>query len=373
MLIAVNTRMLVKGKMEGIGIFTMESMKRIVKKQSSHRFLFLFDRPFEPEFIFADNVIPVVVRPAARHPFLWYLWYEWSLPPVFKKMKPNLFIGTDGYLSLSSGIQTLSVIHDLNFEHYPQDLPFFNRLYYRHYFPRYAVQAKRIAAVSEFTRGDIVKTYGVDASKIDVVYNGAGEHFHPVSDSVQVATRQKFAQGCPYFLFVGALHQRKNIANLLRAYDEFRKNSSSNTKLVLVGQKRWWTHEMESVHQRMKYKEDVLFAGRVSDEDLVNITASALALTYVSTFEGFGIPIVEAMRCGIPVLTSNVTSMPEIAGEAAMICDPFSVTSISDGLRALNSDEELRTNMIRKGLERHKNFTWEKTADSLWASVERTF
>src|SRR3954467_10167424 len=131
--IAVNTRMLIKEKMEGIGYFTLETMSRITRDHPEVEFIFLFDRPYDPSFIFSKNIIPVSVFPPARHPFLWYLWYEQALPPVLKKYKPDLFIGTDGYVSLNSKTPALSVIHDINFEHYPHDVPLWNRLFYRHY------------------------------------------------------------------------------------------------------------------------------------------------------------------------------------------------------------------------------------------------
>lgn len=372
MIIAVNARMLVKDKMEGIGYFTYESMKRITKQQSGHEFIFLFDRPYDPSFIFSDNITPIVVSPPARHPILWYLWFEQSLPRVFKKIKADLFLSTDGYLSLASGQKTLAVIHDINFEHYPKDLPFFNRVYYRHYFPKYAKQAARIATVSEYSRQDIVKAYNVPESKIDVVYNGAGEHFAPLNDEQISAVRNKYTQGKPYFLFTGALHQRKNIANLMRAFDLFRQQSQEKFYLVLAGTKRWWTSEMESVYSGMKFREDVVFTGRLTEDELIAVSGAAYAITYVSNFEGFGIPIVEAFRCDVPVITSNITSMPEIAGDAAILVDPFSENSIADGMTRLAGDPALRMQLIEKGRVRKSSFSWDKTADSLWASVEKT-
>lgn len=371
MRIAVNTRMLLPGKMEGIGYFTFETMQRITKQHPEHEFIFIFDRKFDPAFIFSDNIKPVSVSPQARHPLLWYVWYEWSLPDIFRKIKPDLFISTDGYIPLSSNVRSIAVIHDLNFEHYPKDLPFFNRMFYRYYFPRYTEHAIRIAAVSEFTKNDIVRTYHIDPLKIDVVYNGAGENFKPIDKDEAGKTREKFSKSKPYFLFVGALHQRKNIANLLRAFDDFKKTISSPLQLILTGQKRWWTREMEEVYNSMLFKDEVIFTGRVSENDLQKITAAAFAVTYVSSFEGFGIPIIEAMRCNVPVITSNVTSMPEIAGNAALLCDPFSYLSISDSMVKIYTDHDLRNSLIEKGIERQKIFTWQKTTDELWKCVEK--
>lgn len=372
MRIAVNTRMLIPGKMEGIGVFTHETMQRITRRHREHEFYFIFDRKFDPSFIYSDNITPVVVSPPARHPLLWYIWYEWSLPSTFKKINPDVFIGTDGFLSLTSRVHTIAVFHDINFEHYPKDLPFFNRIFYRNYFKRYAENAVRIAAVSGFTKNDIVNTYRISPEKIDVVYNGVSEHFKPLNKDVAEETRKKFTGGHPYFLFVGALHSRKNIANLLRAFDTFKKNNSNNMKLVLTGQKRWWTVEMENAFKEMEFGSDVIFTGRVNEIDLLNITASAFALTYVSNFEGFGIPILEAMKCNVPVITSNVSSMPEIAGDAALLCNPASVHSIADAMTKIYSDENLRRALIEKGKIRQQNFSWDKTSEELWETIMRS-
>jgi len=358
--------------MEGIGYFTYESFQRIVKAHPEHEFIFIFDRPYDESFIFSENITPVVASPPARHPLLWYLWYEHSLPRVFKSTKADLFIGTDGYLSVASKIKTLAVFHDINFEHYPEDVPFFNRLFYRHYFPIYAKKAARIAAVSEFTKNDVVEKYKIDARKIDIVYNGVSEQFRPLSEDEIIQIRNQFTQGQPYFLFVGSLHQRKNISNMLKAFDEYKKSASSPVKMVLAGAKRWWTDEMEKTLQQMQFKTDVIFTGRVSFDDLCKITAGALAMTYVSTFEGFGIPIVEAMRSGVPVITSNVTSMPEVAGNAALLCDPFSVSSIAESMKKIAMDEQLRKTLIEAGLKRQSDFSWDKTAVQLWNSIEKT-
>jgi glycosyltransferase involved in cell wall biosynthesis len=373
MRIAVNTRMLLKGRMEGIGNFTNETMHIITKNHPEHEFIFIFDREFDPSFVYSKNIIPVTAFPPARHPFLWYLWYEISLPLIYKKYKADIFIGTDGYVSLSSKIRSVAVFHDLNFEHYPKDIPRMSRFYYRHFFPKYARHATRLAAVSQFTKSDIVNTYKTDTEKIDIVYNGVSEKFKPVNDDVKAATMKKFSNGKPYFLFVGALHQRKNIANLLLAFDDYKKNNPSPVQLLLAGQKRWWTQDMEDALTSMTHKSEVIFTGRVSDQDLFDITASAFAMTYVSIFEGFGIPILESMKCNVPVITSNITSMPEISGDAALLCDPFNVESISGAMTKIFQDENLRMQLIEKGKKRSDFFSWEKTAGQLWKSIEKCF
>lgn len=371
MRIAVNTRLLLHNKLEGIGRFSFETLKRITQNHPEHQFVFLFDRPWHQEFIFSDNITPVQLFPQSRHPFLWYCWFEHAVPAALKKYKADIFLSPDGYLSLSTDVLQIPVMHDLNFEHYPHDLPFLYSKYYRHYFPKYAKKAQRIATVSGFSKNDIVLQYKIASDKIDVVYNGCNENFKPVSAAVKEATKNKFSKACPYFVYVGAQHQRKNLQNLFRAFDQYKKDGS-NYKLLISGQKKWWTSEMEEAYAEMKYKDDVIFTGRLSEEDLVNVLASSEALVYVSYFEGFGIPVVEAMRCGVPVICANTTSLPEVAGKAALLVNPFDVGEIASSMKKLTTDYQLRTQLISEGQEQSKQFTWDATAEKLWQTIMKT-
>lgn len=371
MLIVVNTRLLLKDRLDGIGYFTYETLKRITTQHPEHEFVFAFDRPFSEEFIFSDNVSPVVIPPQSRHPFLWYWWFERSLPRLFKRVRPQLFLSTDGYLSLRSKLKSIAVIHDINFEHYPKDLPYFYRQYYRHYFPKYANRAARIATVSEFSRNDIAEKYNISKDKIDVVYNGANENFKPLDENEKQKIRNRFSQGQPYFIFVGSLHARKNITNMLKAFDVFKQTESSSLKFIIAGSKRWWSTEMEATFRGLQHKQDVLFTGRVSDQELYSMTGAAFAAVYTSTFEGFGIPIVEAMTCNVPVITSNVTAMPEIGGEAVLTVDPFSVQSIANGMKAMWQDENLRNDLIQRGKMQRLKYSWDRTAKLLWNTIEK--
>lgn len=370
--IVVNTRLLLKNRLEGIGWFTYETLKRITETHPEHHFVFLFDRDYDQEFIFSDNVTPVILSPQARHPILFYLWFEFSVGNFLNKYKPDLFISPDGYLSLRANCKQLAVIHDINFEHYPKDVPFLVRKYYRYFFPKFAKKASRIATVSEYSKKDIVQLYGIQESTIDVIYNGCNVAFKPVSDAQKELVKNKLTSGNNYFLYVGSLQPRKNITRLFQAFDEFKKRSSSAVKLVIVGEKYYWTSEIKNTYNAMSFKNDVVFTGRLSTEDLQQTIASAMCLTYIPYFEGFGIPILEAMNCGVPVITSNVTSMPEVADGAALLVDPFNVEEITNALFLINSDEQKRIELIKKGEKRKLDFSWDKTAELLWNSIEKT-
>lgn len=370
--IAVNTRLLLHNKLEGIGWFTYENLKRITIDHPEHHFYFLFDRDYSDEFIFSDNITPVILFPQARHPFLYHWWFQHSVASFLKRIKPDIFVSTDGYIPLRTKVKTLNVFHDLNFEHYPNDLPFIERWYYKKYFPRFARKADRIATVSEYSKEDIARNYNVDPDKIDVVYNGANTSFHPLDEKTRLTVRKRISAGIPYFFFIGSLHPRKNLANLFRAYDLFRKSSGHKVMLVIAGAKKWWTSDIKSVYDDLEYKDGIIFTGRLQSKEVNDLLASAIALTYVSYFEGFGIPIVEAFRCGTPVITSNVTSMPEIAGDAALTVDPFKPESIADAMVRIADDESLREQLTAAGLERAGQFTWDESAKRLWQSIEKT-
>ncbi len=368
MKIAVNTRLLLKNKLEGIGWVAYETLSRMVKDHPEVEFYFIFDREPDPMFIFGDNVKPIVLFPQARHPFLFIWFFEFSVTKALKKIKPDLFFSPDGYLSLRSDVPQVAQFHDLNFEHFPKDMPKIHLWHYKKYFPKFARKAKRIVTVSEFSKQDIVDCYGVDSQKIDVAYNGVNEIFKPLPETEIMEIRGKYSGGFPYFMFVGSLHPRKNLARLFSAFDRFKSYNRNDVKLVIVGEKRWWTEPIQRAYDAMSCKDDVVFVGRLSAEDLHRVTAAALASVYVSYFEGFGIPILEAFKCDTPVITSNVTSMPEVAKDAALLVDPFNEDSIAKAMIKV-LDDKVRERLIEKGRERAKDFSWDKAAEDIWNSL----
>jgi len=372
MRIAVNTRLLQKGKLEGIGWFTFETLSRMTRNHPEHEFIFIFDRPYNPDFIFAKNVTPVIIGPQARHPVLFYIWFDFQIPKILKKYKADLFLSPDGYLSLRTKVPQLAVIHDINFVHRPDDLPWLIAKYYNFFFPRFARIAKRIATVSFYSKEDIARSFKIDYDKIDVVYDGINQIFEPVDEIEKTRIRQKYTEGSEYFLFVGALHPRKNISGLLLAFDTFKMETTNNIKLIIVGGEMHKTGDIFETYENMRFKDDVIFTGRVSTEDLHDIFGAALALAFVPFFEGFGIPVVEAMSAGVPVICSNTTSIPEVGGNAVLYADPKKIGQIADAMIELANDEELRNTLIKKGFEQKNKFSWDETTRLLWTSVERT-
>ncbi len=370
MVVVVNTRLLLKNRLEGIGWFTFETIRRLVQTHPEHQFIFLFDRPFHAEFVFADNVTPVVVWPPTRHPLLWYLWFEWRVPAILKKYKADVFVSTDGYLSLQTKIPQVVVMHDINFVHRPKDLPWLTAQYYNYFFPKFALKAKRMATVSEFSKNDIAISFGIDPARIDVVYNGCNPGFSPSSQEEIEAVRWKYASGEPYFLFVGALHPRKNIEGLLTAFERYKTATGGNEKLLIVGGQMFKTGTISEKLNLMKSKADVVFTGRISTAELKQVMGGALALTFVPFFEGFGIPIIEAMAAGIPVICSNTTSLPEVGGDAVLYVHPENTEAIYEAMHRISKDKNLRETLVKKGHLQKKKFNWDNSAARLWETIQ---
>lgn len=371
MKIAVNAKALIKGNSDGVGRFTHETFSRIVKAHPEHQFYFIFDKYYQPSHIFAKNVEPIVIGPPARNPLTWWYWHEVLLADQLKKIKPDVFVAPDGFLSLAAPTAQVAVIHDLSFEHYPELEKWARRKYYQHFFPRFAERANRILTVSNFSKSDICGTYKISPHKIDVAYNAADPIFAPLTQAQIDDLRFDLTDGFPYFIYIGSIHPRKNVARLFRAFDRFKDEIPSNFKLVMVGNPNFKSPKVEKIYREMRHKDDVVFAGWLSNDHLAKAIGAAEALVFVPVFEGFGIPIVEAMKTNVPIITSSVTSLPEVAGDAALLVDPFSITAIKNAMVRYATDYTFRNTMAAAAFERGKLFNWDNTASTLWSTIQK--
>ena len=341
-------------------------MFRIVAAHPECEFHFLFDRPFDPEFVRYGNIVPHVVRPPLRHSLLGWIWFDWSVRRKLKKIEPDVFFSPDSMNLLSPVCKNVTVIHDLNFVHFPEHLNFFLRLYYQKRVPIVARNATALVSVSDFSAKDISEHYGVDASSIHVISNAVGKEFVPVSEREKEETRKKLTGGKEYFIHVGTLYQRKNLLNQIKAFEKFKESSKSEMKFLIAGNMVKDACELIEYTNRSRYKEDVIFSGRISEDQLPAALSAANALVYVSVFEGFGMPILEALNCGTPVLTSKTSSMPEVAGDAALYADPHNIEEIAGAMYDLSSNEELRSTLLSHAAKQVAKFDWDRSAEQLW-------
>lgn len=335
-------------------------------------FIFLFDRPFDAQFVYGKNVTSVVLPPRARFAPQFYFWFEWAVPQALKKYSADVFFSPDAMCSLSAKTPTVMTCHDLVPLHFPKQIPLIHRHYLLHFLPKHLRRADRVLTVSDYVRQDIFKTCGIQLEKITTVHNGCRERFFSLGETEKQEVRQKFAEGKPYFFYAGAIHPRKNIPRLIRAFDLFKNKTAAPAKLLLAGRFAWETGEVKTAFEQASSRADIQFLGYVGDETLPKLMASALALTYVSMSEGFGLPLLEAMHAEIPVLAADATALPEVAGDAALLVDPFSEIAIAEGLEKLWRDEILRKKLVGKGRVQREKFSWHAAAEQIYQILKET-
>jgi len=291
------------------------------------------------------------------------------------------------------GLKTVVTVHDLGAEYLPKMHQLKQRLYLKWITHYQLKSAFKLIAVSKATEEDLVKRAGINPQKIEVIYEGYDkELFKPVKhDRVVKSLKQFGVQPGSYFLFVGTIQPRKNPERLIKAFAYYSSNevrskrilpfaiakrkvlanrSNNKTQLVIVGQKGWLSDSIYELPKKLGIEDRVKFLGRVDDKDLPALYSGAIALTFPSLFEGFGLPILEAQACGCPVLTSNVSSMPEVAGKGALYVNPDDADDIVKGMMEINN-QDTRKKLIKAGFENAKRFSWETCARETLAVLKK--
>ena len=367
MKIGVNTRFLLSHRaLEGVGRYTYEIMKRMVNSHPEHQFYFFFDRPYDKEFLFAKNVIPIVLSPPARHPLLFIIWFEWSIKNALKKYEIDVFLSFDGFLSLRSKLPQVLIVHDIAYAHFPEYLPYKHRKYYEYFMPKFLQKASKLLTVSQFVKDDILDKFpALENKEISVAYNALPSHFNNKA-SIDHAYIEN-----PYFIVPGSIHPRKNTLNILKAFKAFINETKLDFKIVFVGRFMWQpSEELSCLWKEMAVSKLLVHEEEAEDQDMVNWISYSNALIYVSIFEGFGIPVLEGFECKVPVICSNNTSINEVAADAAYKVNPTSVEAIKNAMVAIISQEELRQHLIEKGTQRVKDFNWHESMNIIFSKIE---
>ena len=265
-------------------------------------------------------------------------------------------------------------IHDLSFEHLPQTFTWRSRKQLRITVRRTARQASQVIALSEYARNDIVETYQIRPDKISVIPLSAGDHFRPIIDEEELQrVRQTYGIEGEYMLSVGAIQPRKNLGRLVAAYSHLRgaKPEGKLPKLVLAGKCAWLYDETLRAIEELELSDSIILTGYVPESDLPALYSGALCFIYPSYFEGFGLPPLEAMQCGVPVIVGNRTSLPEVVGDAGVLVDPFDVNALAAAIEKVISDSDLRARLSVQGLARAKIFEWRETARQTLAVYQK--
>ncbi len=256
-------------------------------------------------------------------------------------------------------------IHDLSFEHLPQFYTPRERWLFQRAIRYTAQRAAKILTVSEYSARDILAMYRVPSDRVVVTPEGVSPHFAPVRESERLqAVRARYGIAREYILSVGSLQPRKNLVRLIQAYIHLRRRDEEvEHQLVIVGKKGWLYGDIFRAAQQSPFSRDILFTGYVPEEDLPALYSGATVFVYPSIFEGFGLPVLEAMACGVPVITSHSSSLPEVVGEAALMVNPYDERAIEGALAQLLWDEALRRELSERGLRRARQFSWRRTAE----------
>jgi glycosyltransferase involved in cell wall biosynthesis len=354
----------------GLGRYA-ESLTRALVAQAPDRYGLFYNRERGVEPLPGLEHVPARTVALGYKPWRMLVWGGQLVRLGLDRWLPEaeLFHATEHLLLPLRSIPTVLTVHDLIFRHLPAHHKRLNRWYLNLTMPLYCRRGTHIVTVSECARRDLIAAYRLPAEKITVVYEAADPRFCPQPPERVSAVRSRYGLPGRYLLFVGTIEPRKNLTRLLEAFETIHEGGLSDG-LVIVGRRGWLYGDFFARLEQSPVRGAVIFPGYVPDEDLPAIYAGAQALAFPSLYEGFGLPVLEAMACGTPVVTSDVSSIPEIGGEAALYVDPLDVEGMSEAIRRVLSDAWLRNQLRARGLAQAAQFSWERAAAQTAAVYE---
>ena len=361
----------------GIGTYVRNLVAAMLTQDSSNRYTLLTTgRPTaEHPFPVAENVRGRSIFIPDR--YLNILWYRWHtpLPATLWTGPTDIYHGPDFVLPpLSSKVRKVVTIHDLAFLEHPEYAVPALAAYLTKVVPKAVKAADVVATVSHEVSRTLIKHFHTPPEKLTVVPNGVGAHFRRITDPILLgATQHKFGLKHPFVLAVGTLEPRKNHIGLIKAFYQARKKKNGPAMLAIAGGQGWLYEETQRLVAELKLERQVRFLGRVSDLELVTLYSMADIFAFPSFFEGFGIPPIEAMACGAPVITSTTSSLPEVVGDAALLVDPHDIDALASAILRLLEHEELREDLRQKGYQRAQHYTWAMSARKMLAIYQQLY
>ena len=348
-----------------VGVYQLafNLLSNLTKIDKANKYLLYSFLPISQKTLlnFGSNVENRVLRPKK-----FWLTGRISLEFLFKK--PDMFLGLGQAIPILHSLKSIVFVYDLAFEYYQNCYPdTFNKLSKQ---TKYAAShSDKIIAISNSTRDDLIKLYDIPKRKIEVAYPGMDPIFKPQSLKKINEVKEKYHLKKPYFLFVGSLKPIKNIPRIMKGFYEFLKTTNNSYQLVLVGSDFWLDKKITKYIKKMGLEKKIINLGYLQREELPVIYSGATAFISPSLYEGFGIPLLEAMACGTPVITSRVGSIPEVVGDASLFVDPYSLDEIKESFIKITGNKGLRDTLKRKGLERVKKFSWNKFASEVLIAI----
>lgn len=374
MRIGIDASRATRAERTGTEGYSLQLIRRLLAIDSESQYLLYFNQPPPP------GLLPE--SPQRRDRVLTFprLWTHLRLSAEMAFHPPDLLFVPAHVLPLVCPRRTVVTVHDLGYLHEPQAHRLLDRLYLDLSARYHARVATRLLAISQATRDDLVRHYGVRPERVSVTYLAADETYAPVPDMARIAgVKARCGIAGEYLLFVGTLQPRKNLVRLVRAFAEATGSGGQSPDqpehppplLVLAGKKGWWSGELMGVVKELGLEGRVVFPGYVPASDLPALYSGATAFVFPSLYEGFGMPVLEAMACGTPVLAANVSSLPEVVGDAGLLVDPTDTGALAAAMRRLVDDAALRSELRRRGLARAGLFSWERCARETLAALRQ--
>ncbi|MFZ1395942.1 MAG: glycosyltransferase family 1 protein [Candidatus Promineifilaceae bacterium] len=349
---------------EAYATFLLQALLPLATAQG-HQLRLYFNQPPPPDLFPQTAQIEHVVIPFPR------LWTHLRLAAELHRRPPDAFFTPAHVIPLSYFGPSVATVHDLGYHHFPEAHPGRQLAYLRWSTRHNGRRARRVVADSQATKADLIQLDGIPAAKIDVIYPGVDPALQPVTDEgVITAVFHKHAITPPYLLYLSTLQPRKNLVRLIQAYAA----SGLPHLLVLAGKPGWLSQPILDTISNLQspISQKIVLTGFVDEADKAALLSGATAVLYPSLYEGFGFPVLEAQACGTAVLTATTSSLPEVAGDAALLVDPLNTAAIIQGMQRLVQDEAYRQELVQRGFENVKRFRWEETAVQLLQTLEKT-
>lgn len=366
MRIGIEAQRIFRKKKHGMDMVILEAIRELQKLDTENEY-YVFVAPGEDNCL-NETANFKIISFSGSYP----IWEQFKLPKIAKELDLDLLHCTSNTAPINLKTSLVLTLHDIIF--LEKNIMFtkgftqyqkFGNIYRKYFVPPVLKKAKKIITVSNFEKDRIGNKLGIDPSKLQAVYNGVGTHFKKITiESTLSEVRNRYNLPPNFLFFFGNTDPKKNTQNVLEAYILYCQQTTDSLKLVIGDYNKELVEEKLHQHNQPNLIKQFVFPGYIQNSDMPAILSLSTSLLYPSLRESFGIPILEGMACGTPVLTSNTSSMPEVSGGAALLIDPNSPQEIANGIEKLVTDDQLRNDLINKGLKRAADFSWKKTAEA---------